>query len=85
MLRHSFALRWYLVLSRVWQPHLDGFSDEQLKDLHDQFGDVWYAQVQADAEAVAPVSARDCSASRFNTHSAIANAWPIPQRERPVH
>ncbi|MEV5449529.1 site-specific integrase [Streptomyces sp. NPDC052535] len=43
MLRHSFALRWYLVLSMVWQPHLDGFTDEQLKDLRDQFGDVWYA------------------------------------------
>lgn len=43
MLRHSFALRWYLVLSMVWQPHLDGYTDEQLKDLRDQFGDVWYA------------------------------------------
>ncbi|MEE1805840.1 hypothetical protein [Streptomyces sp. BE133] len=27
----------------VWEPHLDGYSDEQLKDLRDQFGDVWYA------------------------------------------
>ncbi|MFG2235933.1 site-specific integrase [Streptomyces sp. NPDC048723] len=43
MLRHSFALRWFLVLSLVWQPNVQGFTDEQLMDLRDQFGDVWYA------------------------------------------
>ncbi|MFE9899058.1 hypothetical protein [Streptomyces achromogenes] len=43
MLRHSFALRWFLVLSLVWQPQVQGLSDEQLMDLREQFGDIWYA------------------------------------------
>ncbi|WP_069769401.1 hypothetical protein [Streptomyces sp. LUP30] len=32
MIRHSFALRWYLVLSMVWQLHLDGYADQQLAE-----------------------------------------------------
>lgn len=42
MMRHSYALKWFSVLSAVWQAQVDGFSDEELKDLRDQFGDVWY-------------------------------------------
>ena len=42
MLRHSFALKWFSILSAVWQPRIDGFTDDELKDLRAQFGDVWY-------------------------------------------
>jgi hypothetical protein len=42
MCRHSFALKWFSVLSAVWQPRIDGFTDDELKDLRAQFGDVWY-------------------------------------------
>ena len=42
MLRHSFALKWFSILSAVWQPRIDGFTGEELRDLREQFGDVWY-------------------------------------------
>ena len=42
MCRHSFALKWFSVLSVVWEPQLEGFTAEEQKDLRDQFGDIWF-------------------------------------------
>ena len=42
MARHSFALKWFSVLSVVWQQRVAGFSSEEMQDLRDQFGDIWY-------------------------------------------
>lgn len=42
MMRHSFALKWFSVLSVVWQHQVGGFTDKELKDLREQFGDVWH-------------------------------------------
>ncbi|GHB10446.1 site-specific integrase [Streptomyces termitum] len=43
MCRHSFALKWYSLLSTVWQPQLDGFTEQELLDIREMFGGVWYA------------------------------------------
>ncbi|MFC8438205.1 site-specific integrase [Streptomyces griseoincarnatus] len=43
MCRHSFALKWFSLLSAVWQPHLDGFTEQEVLDVREMFGDVWYA------------------------------------------
>ncbi|MFJ3216103.1 site-specific integrase [Kitasatospora sp. NPDC086801] len=42
MLRHSFCLKWFSILSAVWQRRVDGFSEEEMRDLRDQLGDIWY-------------------------------------------
>jgi integrase len=42
MCRHSFALKWFSVLSLVWEHRLEGFSAEEVKDLRDTFGDLWF-------------------------------------------
>jgi hypothetical protein len=42
MCRHSFALKWFSILSVVWQQRVEGFSDNEMKDLRDQFGDIWF-------------------------------------------
>jgi hypothetical protein len=42
MLRHSFAVRWYSILSVVWNQRIEGFKDSEVKDLREQFGDLWY-------------------------------------------
>jgi integrase len=42
MARHSFALKWFSILSVAWEQRIAGFSSEELKDLRDQFGDIWY-------------------------------------------
>jgi hypothetical protein len=42
MARHSFALKWFSILSVVWEQRIAGFTSEELKDLRDQFGDLWY-------------------------------------------
>jgi integrase len=42
MARHSFALKWYSILSVVWEQRIEGFDERELKDLRDQFGDVWF-------------------------------------------
>ena len=39
---HSFALKWYSVLSVAWEQKIEGFSSEEMKDLRAQFGDIWY-------------------------------------------
>ena len=42
MCRHSFALKWFSILSVVWKHRVDGFDGEEMKDLREQFGDIWY-------------------------------------------
>lgn len=42
MARHSFALKWFSILSVAWEQKIAGFSSEEMKDLRDQFGDIWY-------------------------------------------
>jgi integrase len=42
MLRHSFCLKWYSILSAVWRCRSLGLSDEEVRDLRDQLGDIWY-------------------------------------------
>lgn len=42
MCRHSFALKWFSVLSVAWEQKVEGFSSEEMKDLRAQFGDIWY-------------------------------------------
>lgn len=42
MARHSFALKWFSILSVVWSQQLEGFTDQEKRDLWGQFGDVWF-------------------------------------------
>lgn len=42
MLRHSFALKWFSILSVVWERDIEGFTDKEVADLRDQLGDIWY-------------------------------------------
>ncbi|MEU2248526.1 integrase [Streptomyces sp. NPDC019224] len=42
MLRHSFCLKWFSILSAVWQRRVDGFTEEEVRDLREQLGDIWY-------------------------------------------
>ncbi|QSE87789.1 integrase (plasmid) [Rhodococcus pseudokoreensis] len=42
MARHSFALKWFSILSVVWSRQLEGFTDREKRDLREQFGDVWF-------------------------------------------
>ncbi|MET9779356.1 hypothetical protein ABZ023_34820 [Streptomyces sp. NPDC006367] len=42
MCRHSFALRWFSILSLVWNQRVEGFTDTELREFRDQFGDVWF-------------------------------------------
>jgi hypothetical protein len=42
MARHSFALKWFSVLSVVWEPRVEEFTAAELADLRDQLGDIWY-------------------------------------------
>jgi len=42
MCRHSFALKWFSILSVVWEHRLEGFTAEEVKDLRDTFGDLWF-------------------------------------------
>jgi hypothetical protein len=58
MCRHSFALKWFSILSLVWDGKVTGFSSEELKDLRDQFGDIWY-QLARLLGHVSPATTRD--------------------------
>jgi len=58
MARHSFALKWYSVLSVVWDQRVGGFTGEELKDLRDQFGDIWF-QLAALLGHADPATTRD--------------------------
>jgi len=42
MLRHSFCLKWYSILSVVWEHRIDGFTESEIRDLRHQFGDIWF-------------------------------------------
>jgi hypothetical protein len=42
MARHSFALKWFTILSSVWSQQMEGFTDAEKRDLREQFGDVWF-------------------------------------------
>ncbi|MCC3773806.1 hypothetical protein [Streptomyces sp. UNOB3_S3] len=42
MCRHSFALRWFSILSLVWNQRVEGFTETELREFRDQFGDVWF-------------------------------------------
>lgn len=42
MARHSFALKWFTILSEVWNQQMQGFTDAEKRDLREQFGDVWF-------------------------------------------
>ena len=41
MCRHSFCLKWFSILSVVWEQRIDGFTDSEVRDLRYQFGDIW--------------------------------------------
>jgi hypothetical protein len=42
MCRHSFALKWFSILSVVWEHRIEGFTAEEVADLREQLGDIWY-------------------------------------------
>ncbi|MFI5635451.1 integrase [Streptomyces sp. NPDC051664] len=42
MARHSFALKWFTILSAVWNQQVEGFTDSERRDLREQLGDVWF-------------------------------------------
>jgi hypothetical protein len=39
--RHSFALKWFCILSLLEERRLEGFSAEEIEDFRDQLGDIW--------------------------------------------
>jgi integrase len=41
MCRHSFCLKWFSVLSVVWEQRVEGFTESEVKDLRHHFGDIW--------------------------------------------
>jgi integrase len=41
MYRHSFALKWFSVLSLLQEHRLEGFTAEEIADLREQLGDIW--------------------------------------------
>lgn len=41
MCRHSFALKWFSILSLLEERRLEGFSPEEIEDFRDQLGDIW--------------------------------------------
>jgi hypothetical protein len=58
MARHSFALKWFSILSVVWEHRLEGFTAEEVKDLRDTFGDLWF-QLAALMGHADPATTRD--------------------------
>ena len=58
MLRHSFCLKWYSILSAVWRTRVTGLSEEETRDLRDQLGDIWY-QLAALMGHAHPMTTRD--------------------------
>jgi hypothetical protein len=66
MARHSFALKWFSILSVVWEQRVDGFSGEELKDLRDQFGDIWF-QLAALLGHADPATTRDFYLEPFSS------------------
>ncbi|MEU9757924.1 integrase, partial [Streptomyces althioticus] len=39
--RHSFALKWFSILSLLEERRLEGFTPEEIEDFRDQLGDIW--------------------------------------------
>jgi integrase len=66
MARHSFALKWFSVLSVVWEQRVEGFTGEELKDLRHQFGDVWF-QLATLLGHADPATTRDCYLEPFTS------------------
>ncbi len=66
MCRHSFALKWFSILSVVWKHRVDGFDGEEMKDLREQFGDIWY-QLAALLGHRDPMTAKDIYLEPFST------------------
>lgn len=58
MCRHSFALRWFSILSAVWGQRVEGFTDAEVRELREQFGDVWF-QLSGLLGHVNPQTTRD--------------------------
>ncbi|HEX5348625.1 MAG TPA: hypothetical protein VFW64_16210 [Pseudonocardiaceae bacterium] len=65
MCRHSFALKWFSILSVVWKHRVDGFDGEEMKDLREQFGDIWY-QLAALLGHRDPMTAKDIYLEPFS-------------------
>lgn len=42
MCRHSFALKWFSILSLAWEQRLEGFTASEAADVRDMFGDLWF-------------------------------------------
>ncbi|GAA1461748.1 site-specific integrase [Nocardiopsis exhalans] len=66
MCRHSFALKWFSILSLVWEPRIEGLSAEERKDLRDQIGDVWF-QLATLLGHADPATTRDYYLEPFNS------------------
>lgn len=41
MCRHSFALKWFSILSLLEERRLEGFSPDEIEVFRDQLGDIW--------------------------------------------
>ncbi|MEG3629630.1 site-specific integrase [Streptomyces poriticola] len=41
MCRHSFALKWFSILSLLEERRIEGFSPDEIEDFRDQLGDIW--------------------------------------------
>lgn len=41
MCRHSYALKWFSILSLLEERRLEGFTAEEIEDFRDQLGDIW--------------------------------------------
>ncbi|MBT2448028.1 site-specific integrase [Streptomyces sp. ISL-43] len=41
MCRHSFALKWFSILSLLEERRLEGFAPDEVEDFRDQLGDIW--------------------------------------------
>jgi len=65
MCRHSFALKWFSVLSVAWEQRIEGFTSEEAADLRDQLGDIWY-QMAALLGHAHPETARDVYLEPFS-------------------
>ncbi|MFD7497737.1 hypothetical protein ACFV8T_36260 [Streptomyces sp. NPDC059832] len=39
--RHTFALKWFSILSLLEERRLEGFTAEEIEDFRDQLGDIW--------------------------------------------
>jgi integrase len=66
MCRHSFCLKWFSILSVVWEQRVDGFTESEIKDLRYQFGDIWL-QLATLMGHVDPATTRDIYLEPFTS------------------